>query len=303
MDTLENIKCVIAVVRTGNFSAAARDLDIVPSMVTKRIRRLEDQLNVRLFHRTTRKVGLTLAGERYYPKFLRLIAEADNTLRASILKDDAVTGAIRVKCTSSLSVALIGTVVARFVAENPGVKVELVMLDRSVNPVEEGLDIAIGATASAFHGVASVPLCPLTRKLVASREYLDRAGWPAHPRDLLDHDCLTFQAIGNMWNFEGAGDTVSIDVHPRFTTSDSAALVEAARSGAGIAQVSTYAVKVHLDSGGLAEVLPDFRVQAMMLKAHVPERRMRDPAIRLMLRYLTEACSPVPPWDRQLPGA
>jgi len=298
MDTLENIKCFIAVVRTGNFSAAARELGTVPSLVTKRIRRLEDQLDVKLFNRTTRKVELTFAGERYYPKFLRLIAEADNALRGSIRKNDGITGAIRVKSTSSLSAAYTGAVVARFVADNPGVKVELVLQDRSVNPVEDGLDIAIGATAGAFHGVTSTALCPLTRKLVASRDYLDRNGWPAHPRDLLDHDCLAFQAIGNIWNFEGVSDTVSIEVHPRFTTSDSAALVEAARRGAGIAQVATYAVKTYLDSGELVEALPHFRVQAMMLKAHVPERRMRDPAVRLMLTYLVEACQPAPPWDR-----
>jgi DNA-binding transcriptional LysR family regulator len=168
MDTIDNMRTFIAVVRSGNFSAAARALDTVPSVIAKRIGQLEHRLKVPLFHRSTRSLELTEAGTHYHARFKLLLADIDSVFREDMGKAPGLQERLRIKCPTTLTVSHFGNMLTDFQSRNPGVRMEIMLMDRSVNPLEEGFDISIGALPASFANVVDIPLCC--------------AGWRSHLR-------------------------------------------------------------------------------------------------------------------------
>lgn len=297
MDIISNIKAFLTVARLGSFSAAARDFNTVPSVISKRISQLEYHLKTQLFMRSTRGLQLTEAGYGYQQRFIALLSELEAAL-------DGVEGRarpqehIRVKCPSTIAALYYSDVLIQFRIDNPGVRVDLVMIDRTVNPQEEGFDIALGALPTTYPHVTDVPLCPMPRTIVASPAYLARRGEPRHPRDLADHDCLTFPPSGMRWGFEGPSGEVTVDIGSVFSATDSSVLRNAALRGVGVAMISEYMVRDALRSGELVRLLPDFHVPDMFLKVLVPDNRYSSPTVRAIVNALVAASQPVAPWDR-----
>jgi DNA-binding transcriptional LysR family regulator len=161
-------------------------------VITKRINRLEDQMQVRLLQRSTRRITLTPEGELRLPRLRAAVSQLDDIFRASAASSAEVEGHLRIKSPTTIAILSLGEVLTRFQLAHPKVRVDLVMLDRSVNPGEEGFDIAIGALPTSYPGVIDEPLCAYPRVLCAAPAYLARHGEPSHPRDLVQHDCLTF---------------------------------------------------------------------------------------------------------------
>lgn len=298
MDTLDNIKTFLAVVRAGSFSAASRELDLVPSVVTKRINQLEHRLKATLFIRSTRKLELTDTGERYYPRFLAIIKEVDDTFRDVATSKSRIEDHLRIKCPTTLTTMHFGKIFTAFQKAYPGVHLDLVLMDRSVNPVEEGFDIAIGALPSSYTNVADLPLCRMPRCVVASTDYLAQHGEPRHPRDLLNHQCLSFIATGNSWFFGGASGSININVHPSLSVNDSLVLLDAVREGLGIAVLPRHIAQSDIDSGCIQAILVDFPVADLWVKALVPENRVNNPAVSAALAWLKAATQPLAPWER-----
>ncbi|MEX1213590.1 LysR family transcriptional regulator [Saccharospirillum sp.] len=298
MDTLDNIKTFLSVVRTGSFSAAGRELDIVPSVVTKRINQLEHQLKATLFIRSTRKLELTDTGERYYPRFLSIVNEVDEAFRDVASTKSRIEEHLRIKCPTTLTVMFFGRIFTAFQKAYPGVRLDLVLMDRSVNPVEEGFDIAIGALPSSYTNVADLPLCRMPRVVVASRGYVEKYGEPKHPRDLLNHQCLSFLATGNSWFFEGPSGSININVHPSLTVNDSLVLLDAVKDDLGIAVLPRHIVLPQLESGCIQAIMSDFPVSDLWVKALVPENRQSNPAVKAAIQWLQAATQPLAPWDR-----
>src|SRR5688500_12436552 len=141
MNTLLNIKAFLLVARTGSFSGAARELGVAPSVVTKRITRLEDEMGAQLFIRSTRSLALTAAGERLLPQYQRLVAELDEIIGGAAAAEQGIEGHIRIKGPTTLTSTFLSPIFADFHAKNPGITMEIVLLDRSVNPLEEGFDL------------------------------------------------------------------------------------------------------------------------------------------------------------------
>lgn len=298
MDTLVNLRTFLSIARTGNFSETARQIGVAPSVVTKRINQLEDQMATKLFERSTRKVALTEAGERYLPKVRNLIREFDGVLAGESQTTSAFEGHIRIKSPTTIAAMYLGRIFCEFQSANSGVTIDLVLMDRSVNPIEEGFDIAIGALSASYGGVIDIPLCPYPRMVCASPDYIARRGRPEHPRDLIDHDCLTFGPTGTSWTLNGASGTVSVNIHSKFNTNDNQMLLMAASAGNGIAVLSTVVSGAALRSGELVQVLDDYRPEEFWLKAMVPENRAEVPRVQELLKWLQAEFAPVPPWDR-----
>lgn len=301
MDTFDNIRTFLTVVRTGSFSAAARAMDTVPSVVAKRINQLEHSMKAALFHRTTRKLVLTDVGHRCHARFLRIVTEVDHAFKDIAGSGSSLAARLRIKCPTTLTIGHFGDLFIRFQAAHPGIKMELVLMDRTVNPLEEAFDVAIGALPTSYPNVAEIPLCPIPRIVVAGPGYLARAGIPSAPRDLLDHDCLCFLATGSNWKFASKGEGITIDVPTSFSVNDSHLLLRAVEQDMGIAVLARHIARDSLEAGRVLEVLPDFAVTELWIKAMVPENRRGNGAVRALLDYLVEACQPVPPWDRD-PG-
>jgi DNA-binding transcriptional LysR family regulator len=289
MDTLLNIRAFLTTARAGSFSAAARELGVAPSVVIKRINRLEDQMRARLFLRSTRRLVLTEAGERARPRYHAILTEVEEALSGQQPGGDGgIAGHLRIKSPTTIGILRLGGVLADFQVAHPRVTIEVSLVDRSVNPVEEGFDIAIGALPVSYAHVVDQPLCPFPRLLCAAPEYLARRGAPRQPSELPDHDCLAYLATGSAWSFASPRGLVTVDVRPRFSASDSQVLLHAARRGLGLAVLSRDVAEPALAEGALEPVMQDFPVAPLWLKALVPEGRMGRAPVRAMLAWLRE---------------
>ena len=297
MNTLLNIKAFLLVARTGSFSGAARELGVAPSVVTKRITRLEDEMGAQLFVRSTRALALTSAGERLLPQYQRLVAELDEIIGAASATERGIEGHVRVKGPTTLTSLFLGPIFCEFHAKNPGLTMEIVLLDRSVNPLEEGFDIVIGALPASYPNVTDFPLGPYSIAVCAAPEYIEAKGSPETPNELVDHDCLTSVLLGNTWIFENGPSTTSVEVRSKLHVNDTRVLTEATRRGIGIAILPRFLAREDLASGRLVEVMKSHPVPTFWLKALVPRIKMNKPAVSQLVDYLKGRMQPLPPWE------
>ena len=298
MDILDNLKAFVATAEAGSFSGAARQLGLVPSVISKRIDQLEWRIRAPLFTRSTRKLTLTDVGDRYLRTVRDAIRQVDDVLAGMARASGGLEGHIRVKVPTTLGVLYLSDILNAFLRSQPMISMDIVLADRSVNPTEEGFDIAIGALPELYGGVQDLPLCLLTRRLCAAPSYLERRGTPLHPAELADHDCLVFITSGSRWEFHSAQGMVGIDVRSKLQTNDGAAICQAAIAGGGIAMLADYLTGPALQSGALVEVLKPFKIPGIWLKALVPGNRLALPRVRMLLDWLEENLKPLAPWEK-----
>jgi DNA-binding transcriptional LysR family regulator len=290
MDMVANLRAFLAVARYGGFSQAARQLNLVPSVAAKRVSQLEHAVGARLFERSTRKVDLTEAGEQFQVRARSLIADLDDALSGLQRPGDRLEGRILMMVPTTLHMLVLSDALSGFLLEHTHITMELALVDRSVNPAEEGFDLAIsGHAASSYEGVIDVPLHPFEQVLCASPVYLQRRGTPRHPHDLEDHDGLFFKPLGTAWRFESEQGQLSIEVHPRLIANDNVTLRAAALAGNGIAMLPRYVSGDAIKQGQLVELLPDFRLPRAWFRAHVTQHRAKLARIATLLDWLKRA--------------
>jgi DNA-binding transcriptional LysR family regulator len=297
MDTLANMRAFVAVAETGSFSEAARQAGLAPSVIAKRVDQLEWRIRAPLFTRSTRRLTLTDVGERYLTTLRTLVRQVDDTLGGMAQASGALEGHIRIKIPTTLGQLYLNDLLNRFLQNQPRVSLEIVLADRSVNPIEEGFDIAIGARPESYGQVQDHPLVPIRRRLCAASGYLERHGVPQTPADLLAHDCLVLTTTGTRWELQGPQGLVGVDVRAKLKSNDGLALRAATRQGLGIALLADYLVAGDLREGQLQEVLPDMQLPDLWLKALVPANRIDLPRIRALLLWLREELQRTPLWD------
>jgi DNA-binding transcriptional LysR family regulator len=285
------------VARLGSFSSAARELDVAPSVVTKRITQLEERVRTRLIVRSTRGLTLTAAGERLLPRFLRVVTEIDELLVESAAPEGEIEGHVRVKGPTTVTSMYLGRLFSEFQRNNPRVTLEVVLMDRSVNPLEENFDLVVGARAASFPNVVDIPLCTYPQALCCSPGYLDTRPEPKHPGELIDHDCLTTVLFGTTWTFETPRGGVSVEVRSRFHANDGRVVLEGVRRGLGVAILPCYLIDEDLKSGRLKALLESFPLPTYWLKALVPRIKMDKPAVRELVAFLKARTQPLSPWD------
>lgn len=291
MDTLANLQAFLGSAEAGSFSAAARKLRISTSVISKRVTQLEAQIGTTLFRRSTRQLRLTEAGQQYLHRARSVVADANDLLARMGEKDRDLVDHLRIKAPTSLTIARLADVFSEFQTANPKLKLEIVLIDRPVDPVTEGFDIAIGAFPHSFGGVIDEPLCPLRRLLCASPAYLKAHGAPKHPRDLVDHRCLSFMPTGSEWIFDGPRGRTTVQVHPLLSSNEGNVLAKSATAGNGIAFISHYLVADALGRGDLLPVLPEFVIPELWVKATIPERRANATAVQALLQQLRQSLS------------
>jgi DNA-binding transcriptional LysR family regulator len=297
MTQIVDIEAFLAAARTGSFAAAGRELGVAASALAKRTDRLEEAVGLRLFTRTTRRLTLTEAGERMRPRLQAVVAEYDQALRDARPVESGLRGRLRVKAPTTVG-TVIGEALASFAAAHPAVTVELLLLDRAVNPLEESFELAVGAFPLSFASVVDVPLCPYERLLVAAPAYLANHPVPRHPGDLAQHESLVFLPAGVTWSFETERGPVATEVRGRFAANDSRILLEAALRGLGVAILPRFLAREALQAGRLVPVLCDFPLSPIWFKAMVPHNRVHQPEVAALVDHLKAEFSPVPPWDR-----
>jgi len=286
MDTYQHLRTFSLVAASGGFSEAARQLDVVPSVVAKRIAQLESQLDTRLFERTTRSVRLTEAGERLYARAGLLIEGLDELMRSVGRDESKLEGHIRVMAPTTLTMTRLGEMFCEFLAQHERITMDIALVDRSTNPIEEGFDLAICGRSATYEGVVDVPLCPVEAVLCAAPDYLERRGVPAQPRELIEHDCLAFKPTGPSWQFQSNRGSITVDLRPRLMADDNGTLLRAARSGLGVTSLPMYVAQDELADGALVQVLERFPLQATWFRAYVPRRKQATARVAALVDWL-----------------
>jgi DNA-binding transcriptional LysR family regulator len=286
-DMVANLRAFLAVARYGGFSEAARQLNVVPSVAAKRVSQLEHTVGTRLFERSTRKVVLTEAGVKFQGRARTLISELDDTIAGVRKANDRLEGRILMMVPTTLHLLVLSDALSGFLARHEHITMELALVNRSVNPAEEGFDLAIsGHTASSYEGVLDIPLHPFEQVLCASPDYLMRRGTPARPHDLEDHDGLFFKPLGTAWRFDSDQGQLSVDVRARLIADDTFTLRAAAIAGSGIAMLPRYVAGQAIESGQLVELLTDHALPHSWFRAHVAQRRAHVARIATLLDWL-----------------
>lgn len=299
MESFAAMRIFTRVVETGSFSAAGRQLGLAPSSVSRQIADLEDDLGVRLFHRTTRKLSLTEAGRIYCERAGKILVDLDEARLAVAQRDGAPSGILRLTVAASVGRLHLVPALAAFQDACPAVKVVLVMTDRMVDLVEEGFDLAVRVGRQRDSSLVARKIGTSRRVVCAGPAYLARAGVPQRPEDLARHNCLTFrtQPGSNAWRFQGPERRHEVRVSGSFFADSGEALAAAAAAGLGLVSVPEWLVGSDLRACRLQEVLPDYRVvpDASPLYAVYPHQRHLPPKVRAFIDFL--AARFAPPYD------
>jgi DNA-binding transcriptional LysR family regulator len=246
------------VVQDGGFSAAARNLDITPSAVSKLIARLETRLGTRLLVRTTRALTLTEEGEAFHHAALRILQELNEAEQEAA--GGAVRGRLRINTTIPFGTMFVAPAIPEFIARNPDLIVDLSFTDGIVDLVAEKTDVAIRMGNLPDSGLIARKLGQSRRVVCASPDYLARRGSPETPADLAYHDCLTFnfRRARPSWPFRGHDRDIAQPVKGSIVVNNGETMKQMVLAGAGIARVGLFHVAEEIAAGRLIPVLEDF---------------------------------------------
>jgi len=274
MDRVECLKAFLAVAEARSFIRASKKLRVSSSVITKRVQHLEAALGTRLFHRTTHHVTLSEFGEKCFHDVAKLVRSFDDFYEPNRPTDYTVSGPLRIKVPGVLALHSLSKAFARFQQQNPQIQLDIVVVDRPVNPLEEGFDIAVGISPPPYAGVFSTSLRPFKRICVASPAYIKRRGRPVRPHDLTNHDCLVIHQHGSFWSFKGNDAPVQVGVDSCFTANSVTTLLDGAISGIGIALIWEPLCRQAVKSSKLVPILEDYPAIDSWIAAQVPQDRV-----------------------------
>lgn len=301
MDRLNAMRVFVTVVDLGSQSAAADHLQLSRPVVSRYLAELEDWVGARLMQRTTRKLSLTAAGQETLPRCRQLLELAGDLQAAVRQPDDTPRGELRISVSTSFGQAQLVYAVADYVRLYPGVKVELQMLDRTVNLVDERIDLAIRTSNDLDPNLIARRLTVCRSVVCAAPEYLAEHGMPQQVEELSQHNCLTHAYFGHsLWQFEVGGRHVAVPVQGNISANEAMTLQKAALAGAGIAMLPTYQAAGALRSGELVRLLPEARPRELNLNAVYTSRKHMPATLRSMLDFLAQRFTDEPQWDEDL---
>ena len=260
MDQFRELSTFVAVAEEGTFRAAARRLNLSPSVITRLVNDLEERLGVRLLTRTTRKIALTEAGERLFHDAGRLLIEISDVEAAAAGARQTPRGTLRVTAPVTFGQIYILPILCEFLAANPGVTAYTMFLDRIVDLIDEGLDVALRIGDLPDSSLTATRVGTLRRVVCASPEYLENRGVPQSPEDLAAHEIIQPRTLhdGPTWPFVSGGRTHVAKVAPRLNVNTVASTINAASAGWGITRALSYQVADAISEGTLVEILREW---------------------------------------------
>ncbi|MBD8695540.1 LysR family transcriptional regulator [Stenotrophomonas sp. CFBP 13718] len=283
-DNLTHLAAFAAVARHCSFRRAGAELALSTSAVSYAIRALEERLGVGLFHRTTRSVSLTEAGQRLMERLQPALGQVSDALEEMNQFRATPAGLLRINAARAAVPTQLSPRLSRFLQAHPDVRIEVTENDGLVDIVAQGFDAGVRLHEFVPEDMVAVPLGPPLRgMIVASPAYLAVHGAPLHPRDLLQHQCVRFRfASGHLykWQFEQGAETFEIDVQGRLTLSEQTTIVRAVLDGLGIAYVLEDAARPWLDSGQLVSMLEDWSPPFPGFVLYYPRQRQMTSALR-----------------------
>lgn len=284
---LSDVRIFLAVASAGSLSAAGRQLDIGPMQVSRRIHVLEEELGVRLLHRTTRAVSLTAEGERFLP-YARSMTEAEESARAALRPATAAaSGVLRLTAPSVFGQAIVMPLLPALFVQHPQLRIDLDLSDRVVDIVGDGFDLALRVATLGDSELIARRLAGNPRILCASPHYLARHGVPSTVADLSAHACIALHAVPR-WPVVVDGVLQRVSVAPRITTSNVDAARTAALQGLGLTMLTYWDVYRQLRDGELVSVvLDDAAMEDLSVWAVTPTRRFVPARVTIFLDALS----------------
>ncbi|MCH7419227.1 LysR family transcriptional regulator [Pseudomonas mosselii] len=290
MDQIHLMKVFVAVGELESFAAAARRLAISPAAVTRAVTALEEQLGVKLLLRTTRSVRLTEAGGRYLQDTRHILASIVEANEAAAGINAAPKGDLAVTAPILFGKKFVMPCIVRYLQQYPEVDVSAYFLDRVVNLVEEGMDVAVRIGQLPDSGLKALRVGRMRRLLCASPEYLERHGTPRHPSELQKHEVIAAGTLSPRtdWRFGAIDDPTLIRMKPRLTVTSNDAAIAAASAGLGIARLLSYQVADEVAAGRLQVILAEYEEAPWPIHILHRESKYGSTKVRTFIDMLAE---------------
>lgn len=299
MESFNIIPIFVAVAKNGRFTSAAHELGLSKSAVSKRITQLEDALGARLIHRTTRKLSLTEAGERFFEHALKATAAAKNAEDSvsELLGDPQ--GLLKIHVPMSFGILHVAPLIPEFLKRYPNINIELNMDDKMVDIVDQGYDLSIRSGDLPDSTLIARKLAPLKSVVCMSPEYGPKT-LLTHPNDLEKENCLLYSYSTNasVWEFSILGKNERVRVKGNFRVNSSEALKNAISNGGGIGRLPSFVAGEDIRSGKLIQIFNEFSMPEKQIYAVYPERSYVPSKVRFFLDFCIEHFGKnIPYWD------
>ena len=287
MDRLEAAGIFVDVAERGSFAATARRLNRSPAAVTRAVADLEDRLGVRLLNRTTRAVSLTEAGERFLIGARRLLADFEEIERAAAGEGTAPRGELRITAPIVFGRLHVLPLLMEFLGRFPDVSTALTLVDRPVDLVEEGFDVAVRIGTLAESSAIATRVGAVRQVVVAAPAYLDQHGTPRVTADLAAHTVIAFSGMSaaDRWIFRDGSNEKAVAIKPRLVVTTAEAAIDAASAGFGVTRVLSYQAANAIAAGSLLRVLTDDEGPDLPIHLLYPGGRHPAPKLRAFLDF------------------
>lgn len=297
MDRLTALRVFVSVVEQGSLSGAGEKLDMSRAMVSRYLAELESWMGARLLHRTTRRLSLTGPGEEALNRARAMLALGEEMEQIAVKGDDAPKGQLRITSSYSLSEALLVGAANDYLAQYPGTAIDILLLDRTVNLVEERIDLAVRITNDLDPNLVARRLGTCHSVVCASPAYLANHSAPQKVQDLALHNCLTYTYFGkSLWEFNGPDGPESVPVSGNLSANISNLLLEATLGGAGISLQPRYSAQPYLERGELVPLLTQWQPKRLGVYGVYATRKQMSPLLRSFLDFLLARMAADPLW-------
>lgn len=285
MDRFLSMQAFVHVAETGSFADSARHLGISRSVISERVKQLEELLQGQLLHRSTRSVVLSELGESLLPEYRSIVYRIDDIENAVPSLRQSLAGRLRIASVTDLGIHMIAPIIAAFAQRHPDLAIELITENRVINPIEGGFDIAFHVRQGPASDVDETIIVDIPSVYCAAPSYLARAPAITHPSDLKAHVCVnySFQPNINEWLFDRDGATERVNVPFRLSSNSGQVLRNYAIDGHGVAVLPRYRVNDDIDEGRLVEILPAWHPPKLRLTATIPRSHRHTNKVQLFL--------------------
>ncbi|MGI2178441.1 LysR family transcriptional regulator [Shewanella frigidimarina] len=288
IDLIGAIKTFKLVTELGSFSKAADQLGIVVSAVSRKVADLEQHFGCQLLYRTTRAMNLTAEGKYYLEQFDQIIEQLAHLEHRADIKQHTIAGHIRMTAPPDAQKLGITRLVGEFAQQHPAVKITLLLLNRYVNLVEEGIDIAVRVHELPDSRFVARRFSEIKLVYVASPSYLEEYGQPMHPKELSEHKCVIDSSIRTpgRWRYHDSGEERHVNVTGSMEVNYGNITADYAAAGHGIAFLPDFLVQDYLDSGQLISILESYQIPPAPVSLVYPANRINNPLMAEFVRYL-----------------
>jgi len=290
MEQLTAMRMFTRVVQTGSFSAVAREMGVSQSSVSKNLASLEAKLGTRLLTRTSRKLSLTEVGSDYFERCLPILLEVDEAEASVRSMTGNPKGVLRVNVPVSFGQRHVIPHMPDFLRAYPNLKLDIFLMDRQVDLVAEGIDVAVRIGKLDDSSLVARRLGVSPRLLVAAKSYLDKHGRPNHPDELKNLDCLVYSLLstGNIWHFQHQSKKISVQVKGAFQANSSDAVLQMTLAGCGIMVLPKWMSDPYIQNGELEAILTEYTPQEFPIQAVYPHSRYVPSKVRSFVSFLQQ---------------